>query len=631
MNSADPGGAIAFVGVWVQVGGTVLLLTLFYLLGRHAGARPYFVRWAWAWLALFGAIVAVVLRYRMAPAFLPHGAPAPASMVAPLHAAYLFGKLVHLGLLVAGTWQLCRVEPVPGKPVAWLLGAGLLTLVTAYGTTDLNPIMPIQAIVAVAAFTTCAAWLFHLTPEHRTRGTQFTATVFAGLALLWVIYGVLFARTLLWPEAEPGLLGLFPRLNSFLDTGASMLLAIGMVVILLEDARREADRARVEHLRSVAESEARLAEALRMEALGRLVSGVAHELNNPLAAILTFSEQLLEERPDEELAAPLATIRDQARRARAVVRDLLTFVRRREERREWADVGVLVQRTTRALAADFQRQGVSLTVVLEPGLPPLACDPPAIEQVLTNLLDNATRAAPGGAVSLRVRREQNNLRIEVEDSGPGIPPQHLVRIFEPFFTTRGTGEGTGLGLSVSLGIAQQHGGWLRAENREPGPGARLVASFPLGHVPAGITPAPGSAPIPAEKPGPVGQALIIDDEAPVRASIRRYLERTGWQVTEATNGREGLDLLLDKAAPDYGIVLCDLKMPGLSGRDVYQQVKVARPALLSRLVFASGDTASPDTAEFLAATPCAVLEKPFELSELAAVVGRVSGPGAGAD
>jgi CheY-like chemotaxis protein/anti-sigma regulatory factor (Ser/Thr protein kinase) len=275
---------------------------------------------------------------------------------------------------------------------------------------------------------------------------------------------------------------------------------------------------------------------------------------------------------------------------------------------------------------------VTLTVRVDPGLPPLACDAAGIEQVLTNLLDNAARAAQGGSVALTVHRERDGLAIEVEDTGPGIPPQLLPRIFEPFFTTRGTGEGTGLGLSVSLGIIQQHGGELRAENRPAGTGARFVAWLPLG-VAQAMPSRRGPAAVPTSSAaGHAGaRVLIIDDEDAVRASMRRYFERQGWLVEEASDGTVGLSkLLATRDDLTYDLIICDLKMPGLSGLEVHKWVSASRPDLLGRLVFASGDTASPEAAAFLSSSTCPVLEKPFELSELAAVIARVRGERAGA-
>jgi len=732
--------------VWTQLAGTSLLLLLFYLLVRHAGARPYFARWMLAWLALLSAVLLVIVRYYVAPLLTDPAGPLLPPAIVLTHTLYQFAKLLYLGLMLQGCWQFVHGAP-PRLHMAILLPfLGVLAFATAF-IGGLDRAMALQAIAAVPAFAGCVLLLGGLPEPRRTMGTRLTAAAFGLLGLLWLGYGVTFSIAVWAPRLVGHWLSLLPRYNSFFDTGASVLLAYGMVVILLEDARREAEAARAERLRAVAESEARLkavietatdaiialdgegrvllfnagasrifgignrdavgrplvevlpgparpelarrlaaargaapgrqamfevtipgnggeipleiaastlaledgyldilvlrdlserrraeqereqlrerlAESARMESLGRLVSGVAHELNNPLAAILTFSEQLLAEHPTTAAAGPLGTIHAQARRARVVVRDLLSFVRRREERREATDLPALVDRTVRAFAGDLETRGVRLVLSVEPGLPLLTCDPQGIEQVVTNLLDNAVRAAGGGEVTLGVRRQANGIAVTVEDSGPGIPVDVLPRLFEPFFTTRGTGEGTGLGLSVSLGIVQQHGGTLTAENRAGGPGARFTAWLPLGLMPSAET---AVRPLDRGALAPGGRVLIIDDESAVRASIRRYFERQHWVVEEAGDGAAALARLVpgtDAAAPD--LIICDLRMPGVSGIEVHRWVSTTRPELLGRLVFASGDTASQETAAFLASTGCPVLEKPFELSELAAVALRIS-------
>lgn len=611
-----------FIGVWVQLGATVLLLTLFYLLARHAGSRPYFIRWTGAWLAMFAAIVAVSLRYLLAPSLFPAGEPVPVMVTAPLHGLYLFAKFLHLWLLLSGTWLLCRGQTLPGRPVVWLTGAAALSIASAAGSASLRSVMPIQSVVAVATFLVCAALLLSSRTPRRSLGTQFTGAVFVALAILWLAYGTLFTYRILSPGQLQDLAILFTRVNSFLDAGLEMLLGFGMVVTLLEDAEREAEIAKAEHIADMADAEARRAQALRIEALGRLVSGVAHELNNPLASILTFSEQLISERPAAEIAGPLGTIRDQAQRARAIVRDLLTFVRRRDENWEPADIAELVDRTVRALNVHRQRLGVTLSVELAPGLPTLLCAPTAIEQVLTNLLDNAMRAAPGGQVHLVAKRDDRGVTFVVSDNGAGIPAANLTRIFEPFFTTRAQGEGTGLGLSVSLGIVEQHRGTLVARNGDGGKGAIFEVWLPLAAPSRPATEA--ATPSLARLEGPPGKVLIIDDEAPFRASVRRVFERCGWSVREADDGAVALEVLSTTASDTrFDLILCDLKMPGVSGMEVYRSVRNSRPELLPRLVFASGDTASDETAAFLESTTCPVLEKPFELAELATVVARV--------
>ena len=750
MTPEDLGRLISAIGVFVQLGGTLLLLVLFALLVRHAGVRPYMVRWMWAWGAVVTAVTIVAIRYFVAPAMLPQGFAIPSPFLLLLHGSYQYAKVLYFLLLLQGALEL------RGQPVLRLRGSGLLwavgffSFITSMWSSELSPAMAAQSLVAVPTCLVCSAALRGMPRERRGLGTRLTGAVFLGMAVLWVAYAVSFAAVSRGHQGWQGIFGFLPRYNSYLDLAFSALLAFGMVTILLEDAKREADALRAERVRGIAESEGRLkavietatdaivvtdhggrvvlfnngaarifatdrraaigqplsrflddaaraevarktqdfshsdhatqvlfevllaradgvsipvevaastirqqeetlqilvlrdvgdrrkaeqertalrerlAHSERMESLGRLVSGVAHELNNPLAAILTFSEELLAEPQEPHNAEALGTIRAQARRARVIVRDLLSFVRRREERREPTDIPALVERTVRAFTGDLAEREVTLAVDIDPGLPLLTCDPAGIEQVLTNLIDNAVRTTTArGEVRVTVRRQENGLALSVEDTGPGIPPHVLSRVFEPFFTTRGTGEGTGLGLSVSLGIVQQHGGTLRAENRKPGPGARFTAWLPLGLVAStGVTP-PGGLPTMGLKPG--GRVLIIDDEASVRSSIRRYFERQQWTVEEAGDGALGLQRLLStQELPRLDLVICDLRMPNLSGHELHQWLASTRPELLTRLVFASGDTASPETAAFLASSGCPVLEKPFELSELAAVVNRVS-------
>ncbi|HVZ49225.1 MAG TPA: ATP-binding protein, partial [Gemmatimonadaceae bacterium] len=227
----------------------------------------------------------------------------------------------------------------------------------------------------------------------------------------------------------------------------------------------------------------RVADAERIESLGKLVSGVAHELNNPLAAILNFTEDLLADTrtPEERLA--LEVIQAQALRSRTIVRDLLTYARRDVARPQTpAAPGPILHSLARAMQRGFATQGVNFTVELRDADTAVPLDRTGFEQVVTNLLTNAGQAAgTGGSVRLSSRARDGWFEVIVEDNGAGIPPDVAARMFEPFFTTKPTGHGVGLGLSVSAGIVQAHGGSITAQNRpaEAGGGARFVLRLPL--------------------------------------------------------------------------------------------------------------------------------------------------------
>jgi PAS domain S-box-containing protein len=242
-------------------------------------------------------------------------------------------------------------------------------------------------------------------------------------------------------------------------------------------------------------AERALRQAEKLAAVGQFVSGVAHELNNPLAAVLLFSEELLEEGALPEERETLTLIRDQALRARTIVRDLLAFVRGRDGARDRLPAREVLQRVAhtldRQLAAGAAGHEARLSLALDDDLGVVHVDRAAIEQVVVNLVMNAAQAAPGGTVRLSAGRvpatatRPASLRVVVEDDGPGLAPEVLPRLFEPFFTTKPVGVGTGLGLSVSLGVAERHGGTLEAENRVPlGSGARLTLTLPLVAGPA---------------------------------------------------------------------------------------------------------------------------------------------------
>ncbi len=379
-----------------------------------------------------------------------------------------------------------------------------------------------------------------------------------------------------------------------------------------------------------------LTESRRMQLVGRLVSGVAHELNNPLAAVMSFTEQLITEEDNDDTRAALTIVHAQANRAREIVRDLLQVVRDRGERAHTpTDLRDVIAACMDGLRPMAERCQVRFEATLDCPAPRALVDAIGVSQIMDNLLSNAVLASPpGSTVSVVFECGADGWDIAVTDRGDGVSAEVQTHLFEPFFTTRAPGEGTGLGLAVSQGIAEQHGGTLHFEQppAEFGTGARFVLRLPatlsLDASLDSIQAAEGTdlfptLPISSESPEFVEmpqsrRLLLIDDEAAIRLALQRFLTRRGWDVDLCGSGAEARDLIMAQSAEkSYDAVVCDLKMPGMTGIDLYHFLAENRPDYINRLILATGDVASQEVAEFLDTVKCPVLEKPFALAQLA--------------
>lgn len=370
----------------------------------------------------------------------------------------------------------------------------------------------------------------------------------------------------------------------------------------------------------------------RLADAGRQLSVVAHELTNPLTAILAFSEDLLNAEPAVEQREALMVIRHQARRTRLLLRGLLESLR--GEGNAPARVPFapsrLLERIGAVGARDCQSRGLHFTLSQTPDLPDLAGDESALEQVIANLLQNACQATPrGGKVTLTAQVRGRLLEFVVRDSGPGIAPEVMNHIFEPFYSTKPAGEGSGLGLSISQGIVRNHRGILTAENvpEADGGGARFVVALPFEDRrwrdrQATGEETEGGGPLPA---GGGRQVLLVDDEPSVRLGLRRYLERIGWGVHEVADGRAALAALLpEERGLRFDAIVCDLLLPGVSGMIVYGKVCAEAPKLQERMVLVTGDLELPEVRMFRDRTGAEVLEKPFAVEDLAARLDALS-------
>jgi PAS domain S-box-containing protein len=371
--------------------------------------------------------------------------------------------------------------------------------------------------------------------------------------------------------------------------------------------------------------ESQLRRAERLASLGTLLSGVAHELNNPLAAIKSFAQLLLlDERPPEDREA-LEVIEREAARAAKIVADLRLVARQTERSggaRDPVQLNDVVRGVLEIRGYTLQTHNVEVRADLARDLPPVLADRVEMEQVVLNLVLNAEHSLadhPGRRrLIVRTRSSALGVSLQVVDSGPGIPEEHLERIFDPFWTTKEPGQGTGLGLSLVHGIVAEHGGEIRVDS-ELGGGAAFAVELP--RAPAAPARGPSDA---AVRPLRV---LVVDDEAPIRRSLARYLERRGHRVDEASDGREALARLADAGDEPYDVILADLRMPGLDGDRLLAELRAGGTGAEERLVFITGDALSDAAAAAHAASGIPVMFKPFELEEVARAVEQRAGGG----
>jgi two-component system NtrC family sensor kinase len=358
-----------------------------------------------------------------------------------------------------------------------------------------------------------------------------------------------------------------------------------------------------------------LLQAEKMAALGQTISGVAHELNNPLATILTWAERLDGRPLDEDVRRGLEAIRSESERAARIVRNLLTFARKRHTTRAMVDLNAIVRETLALRSYEQRVTNVTIIEALASGLPLVFADPHQLQQVLLNLVINAEQAMSAhGRGTLIVRTwhdvDRDAVILEVSDDGPGVPEDVQPRIFDPFFTTKDVGKGTGLGLTVAYAIVQEHAGSI-AVRSQPGAGATFVVELPTGG--AAVRPARDRRVEPAADVPAGSMALVVEDEAALAMAVAESLADAGFTVDRAADGEEALTRVASRA---YDVIVCDLKMPRLDGPAFYRRVAATTPALAQRIIFVTGDVAGTDAERFLEDSGCRWLAKPFRLAEL---------------
>ncbi len=374
-------------------------------------------------------------------------------------------------------------------------------------------------------------------------------------------------------------------------------------LVVFEDIEEERRRA-VETERH----QQQMAQAARLSALGEMIGGVAHELNNPLTAILGFAELLTATKGTEAIQEDLTLIHKEALRARNIVRDLLFLVRPGEVEREKLRLGDMVGHIERLRHAAWLKQGIVATIEVSAEDNTLTANEHQLTQVLLNLTTNAEQALTGMAdarLVLRARFEGDLVVMEVEDNGPGMAPEVRERVWEPFYTTK-PGFGTGLGLSLSRSIIQSHGGTLTVESA-PGRGACFRVTIPRDWTPAEQQE--------AERPVEDGSrwVLVVDDEPSLRTVAKRLIESLGHHC-DVASGVEDATALAGEC--DYDLVLCDYRLASDVADDVVRALQSVAPHLVQRVVIASGATTDAGIAQLAGRYGLEVLPKPYGIDEI---------------
>lgn len=371
--------------------------------------------------------------------------------------------------------------------------------------------------------------------------------------------------------------------------------------------------------------EQQLVQSEKLSAIGQLVAGVAHELNNPLTSVSGYAQLLLrDKRLPEEPRQDIEQIHAQAERAAKIVQNLLIFAREHKPERRMVSINEALRSALALQNYQLKVDNIGIVQELDTSLPATTADGHQLQQVFLNLITNARHAMAEkggrGTLTLRTSLVQGEggeqIKVEVGDTGVGIPERDLQRIFNPFYTTKPVGQGTGLGLSICFGIVKEHDGHIWAES-QLGAGTRVSITLPVRDQLAPAAEPPPPLPTPAGELEPSLHVLVVDDEEPVVRLVARLLRDLGHRSTLVTSGEAALEAI---ARQSFDIILCDVKMPGLNGFELVAAMRERDPELAERVIFVTGDTLSTATRAQLERNGNLFLPKPFAIEQLEATL-----------
>ena len=372
-------------------------------------------------------------------------------------------------------------------------------------------------------------------------------------------------------------------------------------------------------------AQTQLQQAEKLAAMGQLVSGVAHEINNPAAIISGFAQTLLLDQLGPEQRETVQMMYDEATRIGRITSNLLAFARAGSKERTLVDLNDTVRRTYALRSYHLTTLNITVNLELDDDSPKAWANASEMQQMLLNLLINAEQALTGASgrrvITLRTGTAEDRITLEVTDTGPGIPVEIQERIFDPFFTTKPEGEGTGLGLSICYGIVHDHGGRISVQS-VPGHGATFTVHLMRdARTRQRSTPAP--MPIPAEARASDGalSILLVDDEEGLRRAVLSFLTRRGMHAIAVGDGGDALRVLRRER---FDVIISDVRMPGMSGREFLERLRLEHPTMVSRLIFTTGDTFAADTSSLLRDAGVPSLVKPYDFAKLETMLHEVA-------
>ncbi len=392
---------------------------------------------------------------------------------------------------------------------------------------------------------------------------------------------------------------------------------------LIEQSRRinMTNKELKETIRRLEETKEQLIRTEKLASLGKLISGVAHEINNPLFSAMGYSELLLMDMPgNDERREKVKYILDSIKRARSIIEDLLKFARREEIKKELLNINDVIRSTIVLRSYSFKVNNIKLVTDLNENIPPIKGNFSQLQQVMLNILINAEQAIKetnnNGIIKIKTRYngQRQSVDIEISNNGPKIPDEIVDKIFDPFFSTKDVGEGTGLGLSTSFGIVRDHEGEINVKSDDSW--TVFTVTIPAEKEKNNLTMDDGdlfNLEMAKNYKNNNEKALIVDDEEIIIKLMRDFLEQRGFTVFAANSGEKAIDILNNE---EIDIIISDIKMPGMDGIKFYNKIKNYNPGLLDRLIFITGDTVSEETLSFLDSSGVSFLRKPFTFNEI---------------